>query len=83
MEARFKRGDVVYLNEDFGKQFRKKYKVIEFYLGDIPDDLNQAKVIKGGKVEGKTNPDHNYMIEPLTDGASRIVVESQIQGIAE
>lgn len=83
MKPKFKRADVVYLNDDSDREIRTKYKIIEFYLGEIPDDVAESKIHKGRIVDGTTNSEYNYMIEPLTDGAGRIVEESEIEGLSE
>jgi hypothetical protein len=76
LDARYKRNDVVYLREDHGKELRKKYKIVEYYLGDIPDEKSQGHV---KKIEGKEFSDHNYLIESIEGGTQRTVNESEIE----
>jgi len=77
MDARFKRGDEVYLTEDVGQSSRRKYKIVEYFLGDIPETF--AASLSNTKKSGSYSSDHNYMIEFVSGGGRRIVNEAQIQ----
>jgi hypothetical protein len=77
MDARFKRGDEVYLTEDRGKPSRSKYKIVEYFLGDIPETF--AESLSNAKRSAHYSSDHNYMIELVSGGGQRIVNEADIE----
>jgi hypothetical protein len=73
MDARFKRGDEVYLLEDRGHMSRTKYKVVEYFLGSIPEPFAKFKT------KHFAENDHNYMIESVLGGEQRIVSQEEIE----
>ena len=92
MQPRFNVSDVVFLNEDYKEEIRKKYKVIEIdqlYIPPVTNPRIIQPVIKpvinrrSGIVDRRPTRDYEYLIEPLTDGAVRRVKESDIEREAE
>jgi hypothetical protein len=80
LEPRFKRNDIVYINEDKGKELRKQHRIVEYYLGDVPGDLT------GGQEKKATDhlpSDHNYLISTIEGTELRTVNESEIEGTAD
>jgi hypothetical protein len=76
LEPRFKRNDLVYLNEDGGKEPRKQYRIVEYYLGDIPDDKSESQ---GINAIDQPSSDHNYLISTIEGSELRTVNESEIE----
>ena len=70
MKPKFNRGDVVFLIEDKSKEFRKKYKIIEIYVGEVLGEVPE-------------NSSLDYLIQPLADGIERVVEEDEIERLAE
>ena len=73
MDARFKRGNEVYLLEDRKNLSRTKYKVVEYFLGNIPEPF------AGLKANSPADSDHNYLIESVSGGKQRIVAQDEIE----
>lgn len=70
MKPKFNQGDVVFLCEDKSNEFRKKYKIIEIYVGEVLGEMPE-------------NASLDYLVQPLTDGIERIVEEGEIERLAE
>jgi hypothetical protein len=63
---------------DREKKERTQYKVKEYLLGSVPNELRSHK---GWKVqtENEEESDHNYLIVPVEGGEKRVVNENELE----
>jgi len=76
MKPKYKKADVVYLMGDREKENRIQYKIIEFYTGTSDDNASSSSRGDEGR---SADLGYRYLIEPLTDGAGRLVDEHEIE----